>query len=205
MFGENVDTFISIINILGLIAFAFSGAIAGMKREADIVGVIILSLIACSFGGLVRDLMLGDTPPELLRSNFILTLAVIIGLVTYFFFNKVNRFARPIDFFDALGLGLFTVVGASKAMSFGLNATWCVGMGLITSIGGGVVRDMMLAQVPTVFKSEIYATPAILGSFIFVAGKTVLPDYGHIFMALGAITCSGLRLMAIHNNWHVRR
>ena len=205
MFPKNVDTFVSIINVLGILAFAFSGAVAGMKKETDVVGVLFLSLVACSCGGLVRDLLIGDLPPELLRGNFMLILAAIPGLFTFFFYKLTDKLNRPIDFFDALGLGLFAVVGANKAMAFDITPAWCVGLGLITGVGGGIARDMMLAQVPTIFKSEIYATPAVIGAFILVAGKTVFPDYGHVFMALGAVVCSGLRLMAIHFHWHVRR
>lgn len=203
--SSNVDLFVSIINTLGIIAFAFSGATAGMKKEADVVGVLILSLIACSCGGIVRDLMLGDLPPELMRNNYILVLALISGLSTYFFFKQVDRLNRPIDFFDALGLGLFAVVGADKALTFGINPVWSVGLGLVTAVGGGIARDMMLAQIPTIFKSEIYATPALLGSLILVAGKSTWPDLGHVFMLLGAVTCSGLRLLAIRCHWHIRR
>lgn len=203
--STNVDFFVSAINTLGIIAFAFSGATAAMKKEADVVGVLFLSLVACSCGGIVRDLMLGDLPPELMRNNYILVLALISGLLTFFFFNQVDRLNRPIDFFDALGLGLFAVVGADKALSFGINPVWSVGLGLITAVGGGIARDMMLAQIPTIFKSEIYATPALFGAFILVAGKSLWPDQGHIFMLLGAVTCSGLRLLAIHRHWHIRR
>lgn len=205
MFPHNVDPFISVINYLGILAFAFSGAVAAMKKEADIVGVLILSLIACSCGGIIRDLLIGNMPPELLRSNYILGIAIIAGVVTYFFFPLVSKMSRPIDVFDALGLGLFAVVGAVKALDFGINPVWSVGMGLVTSIGGGVARDMMLAQVPTIFKSEIYATAAVLGSAIVVAGKTMFPGYVYLFMVLGAVACSGLRLLAIHFNWHLRR
>lgn len=204
MLPENVDTFVAIINGLGVLAFAFSGAIAGMKKEADIVGVLILSVIACSCGGLVRDIMIGDLPPELLRSNLILVLALVSGLITWFFHGKMERFHRSIDFFDALGLGLFAVVGANKALAFGINPTWSIGLGLLTGVGGGIARDMMLAQVPTIFKSEIYATPALLGALILVAGKSLFPGFGHVFMLLGAVVCSGLRLLAIHYNWHIR-
>ena len=205
MFPKNVDTFVSIINALGILAFAFSGAVAAMKKEADLVGVLLLSLVACSFGGLVRDVMIGDLPPELLRGNFMLILAAGPGLFTFFFYKWVDKLNRPIDFFDALGLGLFAVVGANKALAFGITPAWCVGLGLLTGVGGGVARDVMLAQVPTIFKSEIYATPAVIGAFVYVAGRAVLPGYGHIFMALGAATCTGLRLLAIHFHWHVRK
>lgn len=200
-----VDTFISIINFLGLLAFALSGSLAGMKKEADIVGVIILSLMACSCGGLARDILIGDLPPELLRSTLPLIMACVAGLVTFFFYNRVDRIRYPIDFFDALGLGLFVVVGANKALAFGISPVWSVLLGLLTGVGGGIVRDVMLAQVPTIFKSEIYATPALLGSLILVAGKLLWPEQGRVFMLLGAFVCSGLRLMAIHFHWHIRR
>lgn len=202
---KNVDTFVSLINSLGILAFAFSGAMAARKNEADLIGILILSLVACSCGGIVRDLLLGVLPPELLRSNFILILAVAAALFTFFFFGLVDRLARPIDFFDALGLGLFAVVGANKGIIYGIEPVWCVGLGLITAVGGGIARDIMLARVPTIFRSQIYATPAILGATIMMAGKSLFPARGHLFMGLGAVVCSGLRLLAIHYNWHIRK
>lgn len=205
MFAGSLDTFVNFINTLGILAFAFSGAVAARRKDADLMGVLILSLIACSCGGLIRDLMLGDLPPELMRGNFILSLAVISGLVTFFFQKQVNRLHRPIDFFDALGLGLFAVAGANKALTFGITPTWSVGLGLVTAVGGGIARDVMLAQVPTIFRSEIYAAPALLGALILVAGKSWLPEYGSVFLALGAMVTSGLRLLAIHYDWHIRR
>ncbi|MDR1921470.1 MAG: TRIC cation channel family protein [Candidatus Adiutrix sp.] len=205
MSPEKVSAVFVVIDNLGIIAFAFSGAAAAMKKEADIVGVVILSLVACSFGGLARDLLLGDTPPELLRSNRNLMLAAATGLAVYFFYPVLNRMARPLDFFDALGLGLFAVAGAEKAMNFGLGAAWSVGLGLTTAVGGGVMRDVMLAQPPTIFRSEIYASPAILGALILVAGRGLKPELAPLFMLAGAFVCTGLRLLAIHFGWHVRR
>jgi uncharacterized membrane protein YeiH len=203
VFPDNI--FVNIINTLGIIAFALSGAVAGMKKEADVLGVVILSLIAASCGGIIRDLMLGDLPPELLRSNFILSLAVFSGLLTFFCYHRVDRLHHHIDILDALGLGLYAVVGADKAMAFGITPTWCVGLGLVTAVGGGIARDVMLAQVPTILKSEIYATPALLGALILVAGQSWRPEYGDVFLALGAVVCSSLRLLAIHFHWHIRR
>ena len=152
----------------------------------------------------MRDILIGDLPPELLRSNLILILALAAGLITWFFHRRMGRFHRSIDFFDALGLGLFAVIGANKALAFGISPTWSVGLGLLTGVGGGIARDMMLAQVPTIFKSEIYATPALLGALVLVVGKSLFPAHGHIFLTLGAVICTGLRLLAIHFNWHIR-
>ncbi len=201
----HVDDFISVITFLGIMAFALSGAMAGVKKEADIVGIIILALMACSCGGLTRDMLIGDLPPELLRSILPLLLSLAAGVLTYFFHSRLDRIRYPIEFFDALGLGLFVVVGADKAMAFGISPVWSVLLGLLTGVGGGIVRDMMLAQVPTIFKSEIYATPALLGAMILVAGQSLWPELGRFFMVLGAFVCSGLRLMAIHFHWHIRR
>lgn len=205
MFSDNLDTFVAIINVLGIIAFAFSGALAAIRREVDVVGIPMLSLVACSFGGLTRDILIGDFPPELIRTNFILGLAIASGIFARIFYDRLTKFHRVIDFFDALGLGLFAVVGAAKGLAFGITPTWCIGLGLITAVGGGMARDILLAQVPSILKSEIYATPALLGGFIFVAGKSLWPESEHLFMTLGAITASGLRLLAIHYNWHIRR
>ncbi len=205
MFPDNIATVAGIINALGILAFAYSGAIAAMKKEADLIGILFVSLAACSAGGITRDLLMGDLPPELLRSHFSLLMAVIATVSTYFFYNKIDKLARPIDIFDALGLGIFAVVGANKGLAFGLTPIWSIGVGVITGVGGGVLRDMMLAQVPTIFKSEIYATAAIIGASILVFGRLIFPDYRAVFLIAGALVCSGIRLLAIHYHWHVRR
>ncbi len=197
--------FILVINYLGTLAFAMSGAMAGIKRDADIIGCVFLALMACSCGGLARDILIGDLPPELLRTVVPLIFAVLTAAFAMFFSEKLEKIKQPIDFFDALGLGLFVVVGANKAIAFGVNPVWCILMGLLTGVGGGVARDIILAQVPTIFRAEIYATPALLGAFVFVFGAIAFPMAAPVFMIIGAALCTGLRLVAMHYGWHIKK
>lgn len=203
--SPQIELFISVINILGLFAFAVSGAVAALKRQADIVGVLILAVIASSCGGIYRDILIGDLPPVMLRSHLPLAIALASGAVTFFCSKLILKMNHPIDYFDAIGLGLFCVTGANKALIFHISPIWSIVMGILTGVGGGMTRDMMLARVPTLLRSEIYITAALLGSAIMVIGKTLFPAAEALFMTLGAFACSGLRCLAIHYRWHVHR
>lgn len=202
---HRADVILWVLNFLGLVAFAFSGAIAALKRKTDIVGMIILSLVASICGGITRDILIGDLPPEIMHSYLPLIIALSTGLITFFFSNHIHKYAYPIDFFDAIGLGLFTVVGADKALAFGIDPIWSIGLGSVTGVGGGVIRDVLLARVPNILRKEIYFTPAILGASIVVIGKSLFAIESSLFMILGAIICTGVRLFTLRYGWHMPR
>ena len=203
MLLDQVDIFLKVVNAVGLFAFAVSGAVAAIKHKADLVGVLFLSLVASSCGGICRDILIGDLPPAMMRSHLPLVVSISAGLLTYFCYPLVNKLSHPMEFFDALGLGLFAVLGANKAMNVGISPEWCVGLGILTAVGGGIVRDMLLAQVPTVLKTEIYATAALLGALIMVLGKIWLPEFEAQVMLVGATACVLLRLLSLRYRWHM--
>ncbi len=201
--SEHVDIFFKVVNVTGLLAFSLSGAVAAIKKDADIFGVLMLALVASTFGGIFRDILLGDLPPAVMRSHLPIIISVVAGLLTYFFYSLVGRLNYPIEFFDALGLGVFAVLGANKAMIYGISPIWSIGMGMLTAVGGGAMRDIMLTQVPFIFKTEIYATAAFLGALIMVLGKLWLPGEEKLVMLVGATACSSLRLIALHYRWNM--
>lgn len=202
---DHVDYILQFINVLGLFSFAVSGAVAALKRKADLIGVLILSLVASTCGGILRDIFIGDLPPAVMRSYLPLFMATLTGITTYFFYTTIMRLSHPIDFFDAIGIGMYTVVGADKALSFGIDPVWSVGMGVVTAVGGGAIRDVLLARVPTILRSEIYVTPAFIGAAIMVAGREWLPGDNRYYMVAGAIACTSLRLLAIRYKWNIRK
>ena len=200
-----VSLFMNLLNDFGMVAFAASGSIAALKHEGDLFGAIFLALVASTCGGITRDLLIGAVPPEVMLSTFPLFLATGVGVLTYFFFPFVCKYMEhPIAFFDALGLGVFAVYGAGKAMDFGIMPVWSIGLGVITAVGGGALRDMMLAQTPFILKKEIYATASILGAAILVAGCIWVPHLREAAMLTGALACTALRLLALRYGWNMR-
>ena len=195
--------FVTALNLVGIFVFAISGAVSGIKRKTDIVGVLMLSFAAAACGGIVRDILIGDVPPENISTWEPLVVSLTAGLLTFFFFPVVDRLNNPVLVFDAFGLGLFTVTGTSKALAFGIMPVWAVLLGMVTGVGGGMLRDMLVARVPIIMRGEIYATAALAGGAIVVLGTYIpgLPPEAH--MLAGAAVCTGIRLLALRFGWQL--
>ena len=193
-----------VFNYLGIFAFAISGAAAGMRRRADFFGIAVLAFAAACCGGILRDVLIGALPPENIQSWQPIVTSLAAAVATVFFYpHLAERFSNPVQVFDAFGLGLFTVIGAEKALQFGIGPLWAVLLGMLTAIGGGIVRDVLLAHVPQVLRTEVYATASIAGGSIAVAGHIwpIVPT--SYTMVLGAVVCIGLRCLAMRYNWKV--
>ncbi|HEX7029266.1 MAG TPA: trimeric intracellular cation channel family protein [Gammaproteobacteria bacterium] len=191
-----------ILDLAGTFVFAISGATVGVRRELDLFGVLVLSFAAATSGGITRDVLIGDTPPAALVDWRYLAAACLAGLVTFYRFALIDRLRNPVLIFDAAGLALFAVVGALKALSFGLAPITCILLGMLSGIGGGIARDILVAQVPVVLRSELYAVAALAGAAVVVTGIQLgLPRIA--VMLAGAGLCFGLRFMAIRHGWRL--
>ncbi|MGH7044297.1 MAG: trimeric intracellular cation channel family protein, partial [Acetobacteraceae bacterium] len=179
-----------------------SGAVAAVNRRLDIFGILVLSFVAGNFGGIGRDLLIGATPPAALTDGRYLLVSVLAGLITFFWYAGVDRLRSPVLLFDAAGLSLFAVVGAQKAIEFGLNPVMAALLGMLTGIGGGMTRDILLAEIPQILRSDLYAVAALAGASVVVIGDRLELSYGVSALA-GAILCFGLRFMAIRYGWHL--
>lgn len=158
---------LTLFDILGTIAFAISGALAAMNKRLDIFGVLILAFVTAVGGGTLRDVMIGYTPVAWMR-NFT-TILIIFGAYVVILFAKpyVHHFKKTLFFFDSFGLGAFTVTGIAQGLAFGLHPALCVALGTMTGAFGGVLRDMLINEIPHVFRKEIYATACIAGGTLF--------------------------------------
>ena len=198
------ELLISLFNYLGVFAFGISGAVAALRRRVDLFGAVVLGFVAACSGGILRDILIGALPPDNIRSWVPLAVSSASALFTLVFYQTITRrLQNPVQIFDALGLGLFAVLGAEKALVYGIGAVWAIILGAVTSIGGGMMRDILLARVPTVLRAEIYATAALAGAAIFVAGKELAlwPDaYG---IVIGAGSCTLIRLLALYRKWQL--
>lgn len=166
MENYNISTS-EVIEVLGTIAFAISGAFTAMQRKLDPFGVLIIAFVTAIGGGTVRDLLIGDTPVAWMRDMQTCLIILFTALATMFFKTHVQKMKITLFLFDSLGLGLFTMVGLLKGIAFGLNPGICITLGTITGCFGGIIRDTLLNTIPLVFRREIYAIACILGGLLY--------------------------------------
>ena len=196
-----VSGFLNVLDLVGTFVFAVSGAVSGVKHRIDLFGVLVLSFVAATAGGIIRDLLIGAIPPASVKDWRYIALSLVAGFVTFFWYPLIAKMKSPVQLFDALGLGLFAVVGAGKAMAFHLGPGAAVLMGVLTAIGGGMARDILVSEVPVVFSAELYAVAALAGAAVFVIGDAVFPRFAAVAPAFGGIVCVALRLLAIRKGW----
>jgi uncharacterized membrane protein YeiH len=189
-----------VLDLTGTFVFALSGALAGVKRKLDLFGVLVLSFAAATAGGVARDVLIGAIPPAAINDWRYLAVSLVAGVVTFWFSSLIVRLSHAVLLFDAAGLALFAVAGASKALAYGLDPAMAVVLGMVTGIGGGMARDVLLAEIPTVLRAELYAVAALAGAAIVVIGhRLALPEVPVTTAGLAA--CFFLRVMAIKYGW----
>jgi uncharacterized membrane protein YeiH len=191
-----------VLDLTGTFVFALSGALAGAKRQLDLFGVMVLSFAAGNSGGITRDLLIGAVPPGAVEDWRYLGVSFLAGIVTFYCSPLIVRMSNSILIFDAAGLALFAVTGASKALAHGLNPVMAISLGVVTGIGGGMVRDVLLAEVPTVLRAELYAIAALAAATIVVIGQMLQLPIAPV-MAIALISCFSLRVMAIRRGWRL--
>jgi uncharacterized membrane protein YeiH len=198
----STETFVHILDLGGTFVFAISGAVAAVNRRLDIFGILVLSFVAGNVGGITRDLLIGAVPPAALTDGRYLLVSVVAGLITFFSYAGLDKLRTPVLMFDAAGLSFFAVAGAEKAIEFGLSPVMSALLGMLTGIGGGIMRDVLLAEIPHVLRSDLYAVAALVGASSVVIGHVLGVSYG-ISAPVGGVLCLGLRYMAIWHGWHL--
>jgi uncharacterized membrane protein YeiH len=193
-----------VFDLVGVFVFALSGATAAVRQRLDFFGVLVVSFATASAGGILRDLLIGAVPPATIADWRYLAAAMLAGVVTFYWHRGIEHLRNPVRVFDAAGLGLFAVAGTQKALAAGLNPMMAAVLGMLTGIGGGIMRDLLLSRVPLVFRpeTELYALAALAGSVIVVVGHWL--EWPAIPTAVaGAVLCFALRLLAIWFNWRL--
>jgi uncharacterized membrane protein YeiH len=191
-----------VLDLVGTFVFAISGASAGVMRRLDLFGILVLSFVAGNFGGITRDILIGSVPPAAISDWRYLAVSLLAGLITFYCYSAVDRLHSPVLVFDAAGLALYAVSGAQNALAFGLDPIMAALLGMLTGVGGGMVRDILVADIPTVLRADLYAIAALAGAAVVVIGDLLhLPPTATTIV--GALLCFGLRLMAIHRGWHL--
>lgn len=193
---------VPLLDLAGTFAFAISGATEGVRRRLDLFGVLVLSFVAATAGGIARDVLLGATPPLAFSDWRYGAASLLAGMLVFYQGRVVERLRNPVQLFDAAGLGLFAVIGAEKALQYGAGPLAALLLGMLAGIGGGMARDILVAKVPNVLQRELYAVAALLASAIVVAG-TWLALPMPLLMTVGAAACFGLRFLAIRRGWQL--
>lgn len=192
------------LDLTGTFVFGLSGGTLAVRRGLDIFGVLALSVAAALAGGILRDALLGATPVAALSDTRYLLAAVAAGLVTFLGHRLLARLGKPVLVFDAMGLGLFAVTGCRKALEAGLDPAASVLLGVLTAVGGGVVRDLLVAEVPRVLREEIYALAALVGAGLFAAGLHL--GFAEWAVALaGVVSAFLLRVISVLRGWSAPR
>lgn len=190
------------LDLAGTFVFALSGAIVAVRHRLDLFGILVLSLAAATFGGIARDVLIGAVPPAALSDWRYAAVSLVAGLLIFFRHPGSERWRTPVLILDGAGLALFAVSGALKTLAFGLHPLAAVMLGVLTGVGGGIARDVLVAEIPTVLRAELYAVAALAGATVVVIGRVLELPSIPITIA-GAALCFGLRFMAIRHGWQL--
>ena len=195
-------TLVLVLDLGGTFAFALSGATAGVRRRLDLFGVLVLSFAAATFGGIARDLLIGASPPAALQDWRYLAVSLTAGTIVFFWSSLIEQLRNPVRMLDAMGLALCAVAGTQKALTAGLSPAMAALLGMLTGIGGGVARDVLLAEIPAVLRSDLYAVAALVGAAIVAVGSLLhLPVLATALA--GGLACFALRVVAIRRGWRL--
>ena len=194
------STLLLVLDLVGIGVFALSGALTGVEKKLDLFGVLALSFTTALGGGIIRDLLIGVTPPATFTDSRYLIVPAVCGVLVFYVHPAVTRVRRPLMVFDAAGLSLFAVAGAQKSIDAGLNTPSSIGVGMITAIGGGIMRDVLVREIPLVLHREIYATAALLGATIVAVGDRV--SWAPTPVAIiGAVATFAVRVISKWRGW----
>jgi uncharacterized membrane protein YeiH len=201
----SVSVLIQILDLFGTMAFAVTGAFKAIEHKSDIVGIIILSTVTGVAGGVIRDIIFGKFPPTVVINPLYLVVTVVTGIVIFILYPSIKIHWNLFLKFDAVGLGVFTIIGASIAYNiFGLNFLTMAFAGVLTAVGGGILRDVFVNEVPLVFVKELYASTSFIGVIIlFVMLVMGVNLYSATIPSILAVT--SIRLLAMKYNWNLPR
>lgn len=199
------DRLLLVADLAATLLFAIEGAAAAVPAGLDAFGLLVMAFTSALVGGIVRDVLLGEAPPQALRSATYPLVAFAGGALVFLVYQGVSHISSSVlNPLDAAGLGLFAVVGTTKALDRRLNALAAVLLGTITAVGGGATRDVLLGHVPVVLKAHIYAVAAVAGATVVVlAIRRGVPRPAA--MAIGAAACFFLRMVSVWENWNLPR
>lgn len=191
-----------VLDLGGTFVFAISGAVTAVRHRMDIFGVLVLAFAAGNAGGITRDLLIGAVPPAAIADWKYLAVSILAGLLTFYWYRQMDRLRHPVLWFDAVGLAFFAVAGAQKALLYGLDPVMAALLGMLTGVGGGMLRDVLANEIPAVLRADLYALAALAGAAVVVIGHAL--HFQAVATAIiGGLLCFALRFMAIRYGWHL--
>jgi uncharacterized membrane protein YeiH len=191
-----------LLDIIGTIAFAMSGALTAMSKKMDGFGIFIIAFVTAVGGGTLRDVMIGRTPVGWMLDLEYVYVICIAFVLTILFRKKFDRLRTSLFLFDTIGLGVFTLIGLEKGINIGLHPVVCIALGTMTACFGGVIRDILCTEIPVIFRKEIYATICILGGVVFFILKKINLDDSFLYITTTVVIIS-VRLMAVKYKWYL--
>lgn len=195
--GENLY----FLDLLGTFVFAISGVITAVEKKFDAVGAVLIGAVTAIGGGTIRDVLIGSVPVGwMLDLNYIFTILAAL-VVCYLFFGIIVKLRKGLFLFDAIGIGVFTILGIEKSLAYGLSPVIALLMGIISGVFGGVVRDVLTNEVPLIFRKEIYAIACLTGGLVFIAGSQMF-ESPTLVTILSIITVIIIRVLAVKFHWH---
>jgi uncharacterized membrane protein YeiH len=195
-------TMFYLLDIIGTMAFAVSGALTAMNKKLDPFGVFIIAFVTAVGGGTLRDIMIGRTPVGwMLDLNYVyfITAGFFLAVI---FRKKIDRLRISLFLFDTIGLGVFTLIGLEKGINTGLHPIICIAVGTMSASFGGVIRDILCNEIPVIFRREIYATICIIGGIVFFGIKNIGLDQDIVYL-ITSLVIIVLRLMAVRYRWYL--
>jgi uncharacterized membrane protein YeiH len=197
-----LTTLLAVFDLAGTFVFALSGATKAVQHRLDFFGVLVLCFAAGNSGGIARDIMIGAIPPAAISDWGYIAVSMLAGVITFLWYPLINRLSSPVLLFDAAGLGLFAAAGTQKALVFHAGPIAAIVFGTLTGIGGGMIRDVLVREIPAVLRTDIYALAALVGAAIVVGGHAL--NYPSLVgSCLGAVVCFAIRLGAMQFGWRL--
>lgn len=191
-----------LLDIIGTMAFAMSGALTAMSKKLDPFGVFIIAFVTAVGGGTLRDVMIGRTPVGWMQDPTYVYVIVWGFVLAIIFRRKLDRLRTSLALFDTIGLGVFTLIGIQKGIDYNLHPIICIALGTMTACFGGVTRDILCVEIPVIFRREVYATICIIGGIVFFALRKMNVENDVLYLATSSIIII-IRLMAVKYKWHL--
>ncbi|MFC8045744.1 trimeric intracellular cation channel family protein [Nocardia sp. NPDC057353] len=193
-----------ILNGAGIAVFAASGALVGVRKDLDLWGIVTVGVLTGVGGGILRDVLLGRVPPTAVQDWVPIGIASAAALAVFFFHPAFTALRRTVLVLDAIGMGLFAATGASIALDLHGSASAAALVGLLTAVGGGILRDVLVREIPLLLQpSDLYAVPAVLGAAIVALGGTYTDVAQSVWLVIGAVAATGLRLLGLLFGWRL--
>jgi uncharacterized membrane protein YeiH len=198
----SIPALVQILDVIGTFVFAISGAASGVKNRLDVFGVIVLAFVAGNAGGMARDVLIGAVPPAAINRWPYFAVSLLAGLITFLWYPGLARAQKIILLFGAVGLATFAVAGTQKALAYDVHPIAAAMLGMLTGIGGGMLRDLLVKEIPVVLRADLYAVAALAGAAIVVTGHLLRWPPTPTAVA-AAFLCFTMRYAAMRRGWRL--